>query len=271
MQQSLTDRPALLRNRARAMTAPALFLHEAAADDIKDRLGMVNKTFIQTAVVSGFPKAWQNWFPDALCVEDEDTLPLEEGAHDLLIHAMSLHWANDPVGQLIQARRSLKPDGLFLGVFFGGETLHELRASLAQAEADLTGGLSPRVAPMGEIRDLGALLQRAGFSLPVADYIPLKASYESPLHLMRDLRAMGETSALAARPRHVMRRSVMLRACELYVQRFTTEDGRVPARFDLMVLTGWAPDESQPQPLRPGSARARLADALGTQENSLKD
>jgi SAM-dependent methyltransferase len=271
MQQSLTDRPALLRNRARAMPAPALFLHEAAADEIKDRLTMVNKSFSQMALVSGFPQAWQNWFPEARCVPDEETLPLEEGAHDLLIHAMGLHWANDPVGQLIQARRALQPDGLFLGVFFGGETLHELRASLAQAEADLTGGLSPRVAPMGEIRDLGALLQRAGFALPVADYLPLRASYESPLHLMRDLRAMGETSALAARPRHPMRPLVMMRACELYVENFATTDGRVPASFDLMVLTGWAPDESQPQPLRPGSATTRLADALGTRESSLKD
>jgi len=271
MQQPLTDRPALLRNRARAMTAPALFLHESAAGEIKDRLGMVNKSFNAPAVVSGFPKAWQDWFPDATCIVDEDTLELEESAHDLVVHAMCLHWANDPVGQLIQARRALKPDGLFLGIFFGGETLHELRASLAQAEADLTGGLSPRVAPMGEIRDLGALLQRAGFALPVADYLPLKASYESPLHLMRELRGMGETSALAARPRHATRRSVMLRACELYAETFASPDGRVPATFDLMVLTGWAPDESQPQPLRPGSATARLADALGTQESPLKD
>lgn len=271
MDHSLTDRPALLRNRARAMTAPALFLHEEAADEIKDRLGMVNKSFTRPAVVSGFPGAWQNWFPDAVCVADEETLPLEEGTHDLVIHAMCLHWANDPVGQLIQARRALKPDGLFLGVFFGGETLHELRASLAQAEVDLMGGLSPRVAPMGEIRDLGALLQRAGFALPVADYLPLKASYESPLHLMRELRAMGETSALAARPRHATRRAVMMRACELYTETFATPDGRVPATFDLMVLTGWSPDASQPQPLRPGSATARLADALGTEESSLKD
>ncbi|WP_306151233.1 methyltransferase domain-containing protein [Roseovarius sp. MMSF_3281] len=271
MNTSLTDRPALLRNRARAMAAPALFLHEAAADEIKDRLGMVNKSFNAPAVVSGFSDTWQEWFPDATCVADEDTLALEEGAHDLVIHAMCLHWANDPVGQLIQARRALRPDGLFLGIFFGGETLHELRASLAQAEVDMTGGLSPRVAPMGEIRDLGALLQRAGFALPVADYLPLKTSYESPLHLMRELRAMGEASALAARPRHATRRSVILRAWELYTETFGTDDGRVPASFDLMVLTGWAPDESQPQPLRPGSATARLADALGTTESPLKD
>jgi SAM-dependent methyltransferase len=271
MNASLTDRPALLRNRAHALKAPALFLHETAADEINDRLGMVNKSFNAPAVVSGFPEAWQKWFSDATCVADDDTLFLEESAHDLVIHAMCLHWANDPVGQLIQARRALKPDGLFLGIFFGGETLHELRASLAQAEADLTGGLSPRVAPMGEIRDLGALLQRAGFALPVADYLPLKASYLSPLHLMRDLRAMGETSALAARPRHAMRRAVMLRACELYAETFGTEDGRVSATFDLMVMTGWAPDESQPQPLRPGTATARLADALGTRETPLKD
>jgi len=184
---------------------------------------------------------------------------------------MCLHWANDPVGQLIQSRRAMRPDGLFLGIFFGGTTLHQLRSALAQAESDVTGGLSPRVAPMGEIRDLGGLMQRAGFALPVADNVQLTATYPSVLALMRDLRAMGEVSALEGRPRKPMRRDVMRRACEIYADSFGDADGRIPATFDLMVLTGWAPDESQPKPMRPGSASARLADALRTKETALKD
>ena len=202
---------------------------------------------------------------------DDEVLALHPGAHDLVIHALALHWANDPVGQLIQCRRALKPDGLMLTVAFGGQTLNELRSALGQAEIEVTGGLSPRVAPMGEIRELGALLQRAGFALPVADSLPLTVSYATPLHLMRDLRAMGETNALKTRLRHATRRAVMLRACEIYCETFGDAQGRVPATFDLIVLTGWAPDESQPKPLRPGSATARLAEALGTQENPLKD
>ena len=184
---------------------------------------------------------------------------------------MCLHWADDPVGQLIQARRALRPDGLFLGVMFGGETLHELRASLAQAEADLFGGLSPRVAPMAEIRDLGALLQRAGYALPVADSVRLTASYASPLQLMKELRFMGEGNALHSRRRTPSSRALFARACEIYVESYGDKDGRVPATFELIVLTGWAPDSSQPQPLRPGSASQRLADVLGAEETKLKD
>jgi len=270
MMTQLTDRKALIRNRERSRANPALFLHEAAADEINDRLNMVNRSFTDKVVVTGFPDFWATQIPGALCIGDDDTLDLETERYDLLVHAMCLHWANDPVGQLIQARRALKPDGLFLGIFFGGATLNELRSALAQAESDVTGGLSPRVTPMAEIRDLGALLQRAGFALPVADTVKLTATYASPLHLMRDLRAMGETSALAARPRHLMRRDVLFRASTLYVESFGSDD-RVPATFDLMILTGWAPHESQPQPLRPGSASARLADALATKEKPLKD
>lgn len=270
MMTHLTDRKALIQNRERSRRNPALFLHDVAADEINDRLNMVNRTFTSPVVVTGFPEFWADRIPGAACISDEETLELEVDRHDLVIHAMCLHWANDPVGQLIQARRALKPDGLFLGVFFGGGTLHELRSCLAQAEADLTGGLSQRVAPMAEIRDLGGLLQRAGFALPVADSVNLTASYASPLDLMRDLRAMGETSALSGRPRHAMRRDVLFRAANLYVETFGAGD-RVPATFDLMVLTGWAPHESQPQPLRPGSASTRLADALDTKETPLKD
>lgn len=268
----LTDRAALLRNRARACrTDPALFLQEAARDDVQDRLAMVNRRFTAPAVVTGFPQLWQDALPGARIVQDDAVLDLEAGAHDLVIHALSLHWADDPVGQLIQCRHALKPDGLMLATTFGGQTLHELRAALASAEAEVTGGLSPRILPMGEIRDLGALLQRAGFALPVADGLPLTACYQSALHLMRDLRAMGEANALAARPRHMARRAVLLRAAALYAAQFSGDDGRVRATFELITLTGWAPDASQPQPLRPGSAAQRLADALGTQEKPLND
>jgi len=267
----LTDRSALRRNRLRSARAPALFLEETAAEEIEDRLSMVNKTFQAPAVICARPGLWQARMPDARIVPDDDTLALEPGAHDLVIHAMCLHWANDPVGQLIQARRALVPDGLLLAGLFGGDTLADLRACLAQAESDLRGGLSPRVAPMGEIRDLGALLQRAGFALPVADGRRVPVSYASPLGLMRDLRAMGEANALAARPRHFTRRDVILRAADLYVRRHGDDEGRIPATFELIFLTGWSPADSQPRPLRPGSASARLADALGTQETPLGD
>jgi len=264
----LTDRTALTRNRARSR-AEAMFLHEAARDEIQERLELVNRTFTAPAVVTGFPTVW-NW-PGAKVVADDDVLDLEQGAHDLVIHALCLHWANDPVGQLVQCRRALRPDGLFLGILFGGQTLHQLRASLAEAESRLTGGLSPRVAPMGEIRDLGALLQRAGFALPVADAAPLTVTYETPLHLMRELRAMGEGNALAARPRHFAPRALFAEAARIYAEAYGTPDGRIPATFEMIVLTGWAPEDSQPKPLRPGSAAARLADALKTEESPLPD
>jgi len=271
MTQTLTDRSALIRNRRRALRAPVWFLHETAADEIEDRLSLVKKSFTSPALVSGFPEFWQNRFPETLCVGDGDTLALAPEAHDLVIHALCLHWANDPVGQLIQARRALKPDGLMLTALFGGETLHELRTALAQAESDLLGGLSPRVLPMGEIRDLGALLQRAGFALPVADTLPLKTSYASPAHLMRELRAMGESNAMTNRPRRATRRALFDRAAEIYAHEFGDADGRIPATFEMIFLTGWSPDVSQPQPLRPGSASARLADVLGAKETPLKD
>ncbi|MGH1412491.1 MAG: methyltransferase domain-containing protein [Pelagimonas sp.] len=271
----LTDRQALIRNRHRALNTPgrdpALFLHETALDEVQDRLLMVNRTFTDVAIVTPFAQVWRSVFPQARIVADDDMLDLGEAAHDLVIHALGLHWADDPVGQLIQSRRALRPDGLFLGLTFGGQTLHELRAALGQAEAEVSGGMAPRVAPMGEIRDLGALLQRAGLNLPVADGVPLKASYQSPLHLMHELRAMGEVNALDARLRHPTQRAVLLRAMQIYVEEFGTDDGRIPATFEMITLTGWSPDESQPKPLRPGSAAQRLADALGTVEKPLKD
>jgi SAM-dependent methyltransferase len=216
--------------------------------------------------VTGFPQLW----PEMPCVEDADLLPLAPQTHDLVIHALALHWANDPVGQLVQCRRALKPDGWLLALMFGGQTLHELRACLAQAESEVTGGLSPRVLPMGEIRDLGALLQRAGFGLPVADSFTTTVRYKDAWHLMRDLRTMGEGNALAARLRQPTRRAVFARAAELY-QAMAGADGLIPATFEIVALSGWAPHDSQQKPLRPGSAVNRLADALKAAEIKLPD
>lgn len=264
--QTLTDRQALMRNRMRARE---LFLQEHAAHDLQSRLSMVNKAFTAPAIVTPFPQVWQGL--DGRVVPDAETLDLEPGQHDLVVHSMSLHWANDPVGQLIQCRRALRADGLLLVASLGGQTLQELRACLAEAEVRHSGGLSPRVAPMGEIRDLGALLQRAGFALPVADSETLEVAYRDAFHLMRDLRAMGEGNALQARLRHPTRRAVFTEAAELYAQHHSMENGRVRATFEVVTLTGWAPDASQQQPLRPGSATNRLSEALGSTEHRLKD
>jgi SAM-dependent methyltransferase len=257
---TLTDRTALARNR---MRATEFFLHDEARQDVQERLLEVNRTFTAPAVVTGVPHIWGDL---GTTIPDDDVLPLSVGAHDLVIHALSLHWANDPVGQLVQCRHALRPDGLFIAVMFGGQTLHELRSCLAEAEAEVTDGLSPRVLPMGEIRDLGALLQRAGFALPVADSFTKTVRYRDALHLMQDLRKMGEGNALADRLRRPSRRAVFLRAAQLYQSRFGDGEGRVTATFEFICLTGWAPAASQQQPLRPGSAARRLADVLDTAE-----
>ncbi|WP_245604562.1 methyltransferase domain-containing protein [Sulfitobacter donghicola] len=266
----MTDINTLNTRRARA-TTDGLFLHKAAADELQDRLLMVNKSFTDQAVVTGFPEFWANEYPDATVTTDAETLDLEAHSQDLVAHMMGLHWANDPVGQLIQCRRALRPDGLFIAISFGGDTLQELRRALGEAEIAVTGGLSPRIAPMPELRDLGGLLQRAGFALPVADTATLTVEYRDIWHLMHDLRAMGETNALNARLRKPTSRAVFNKAQELYAQHFSAPSGRLKASFELQVLTGWAPDASQPQPLRPGSAQQRLADALGTPEKPLHD
>jgi SAM-dependent methyltransferase len=262
----LTDRAALAQHRRRAeRQGLASFLHDLAADEIEERLAEVNRRFTEIAVVTGHPTVWRERFPQARIVPDDELLDLAPGAHDLVIHALALHWANDPVGQLVQARRALRPDGLLLCVSFGGQTLAELRAALAEAEAALTGGLSPRVLPMGEIRDLGALLQRAGLALPVADSLIQTVTYESPLALLLDLRAMGETNAMTDRVRRTPK-WLFAEAARVYAGTFPAEGARVRATFELVFLTGWSPDESQPKPLRPGSAKARLADALNALE-----
>ena len=265
----MTDRTALCRNRSRAQP-DALFLHDAVADELSERLKEVNRTFQSVAIVTGFPQFWEKQFPNATILSDDDTLALDQGAYDLVLHIMALHWSNDPVGQLVQCRRALKPDGLLMAFCLGGQTLHELRSALAEAEAVVAGGLSPRVAPMGEIRDLGGLLQRAGFALPVADGMPLTVSYANAFHLMHDLRKMGETNALAHRSKSFTMRNILTEAATLYAEHFRNGDGRVDATFEIIALTGWAPAESQPKALRPGSAKTRLADALKTDEVSLK-
>ena len=270
MTTPMTDTLALHAHRARA-TPDGLFLHSAAAEELQDRLNMVNKSFTSAALVTGFADFWRVKQPAARIVSDTETLDLKPHSHDMVAHMMGLHWANDPVGQLIQCRRALMPDGLFIAVSFGGDTLQELRRALGEAEIAVTGGLSPRIAPLPELRDLGGLLQRAGFALPVADTATLTVEYRDIWHLMHDLRAMGETNALTTRLRRPTRRAVFAHAQKLYAQHFAAPSGRLRASFELQVLTGWAPDASQQKPLRPGSAQQRLSDALGTPEKPLTD
>lgn len=257
----IVDRTALSRNRSRARR-DALFLHDEAVIEVQERLSQVNRRFTNPAIVTPWPEIWADVLPGARIVADEEVLDLQPGAHDLIVHAMCLHWSNDPVGQLVQCRRALVPDGLLLALTLGGQTLQELRAALAEAEIAQTGGLSPRILPMAEIRDLGALLQRAGLALPVADGFTRTVSYRDAFHLMADLRAMGEANALTERARRPTRRAVLADAAARYSAHFSSPDGRVPASFDVICLTGWAPHESQQKPLRPGSAIARLEDAL---------
>ena len=198
---------------------------------------------------------------------DEEFLPFADGCFDLVLSSLVLHWANDLPGSLIQIKRALRPDGLFLGAMLGGATLGELRQALLQAEAEADAGASPRISPFAELHDAASLLQRAGFALPVADIDRITVSYPDALSLMRDLRGMGESNVLRARRRKPLRRQTLLRAAEIYHQRHRRGDGKVVATFEVLFLTGWAPDASQPRPLRPGSAKTRLADALGTEEH----
>jgi SAM-dependent methyltransferase len=197
---------------------------------------------------------------------DEEALPFRDGSLDLVVSALALHFVNDLPGTLIQIRRALKPDGLFLAAMLGGETLSELRRAFAEAEVELEGGISPRVVPFPDLRDLGALLQRAGFALPVADIERVTVRYATVFALMQDLRRMGATNALIERRRVPLRRATLMRMAEIYAQRFADPDGRLRATFEIVWLSGWAPDPSQQKPLQPGSAKMRLADALGAKE-----
>ena len=196
---------------------------------------------------------------------DEEWLPVKEGALDLITSNLALHWVNDLPGALIQIRRALKPDGLFLATLLGGETLSDLRQVLLEAEAAITGGAAPRVSPFMDVREAGGLLQRAGFALPVADIDRVRVSYQSALKLIADLSAMGESNCLRERSRKPLRRAVLMEAAKRYHDRF--DGGPLSVRFDVITLTGWAPHPDQQKPLKPGSAQARLADALGTVEH----
>lgn len=277
---------ALLRRRlARAQAGGyASFLLQRLAEDLDDRLGTVLREFRiildvatpgmqASAVLAGrYPEAERLRLaplpepgPRAL-IGDIEALPIANGSLDLAVSLLALQQVNDLPGTLVQIRRALRPDGLFVACLLGGATLTELRQSLTQAESEIEGGVSPRVAPFAAIREAGGLLQRAGFALPVADADTLTVRYSDAFALMRDLRAMGMTNALTERRRSPSRRATLLRAAQIYGDRFADPDGRVRATFEVLWLSGWAPHASQQKPLKPGSATARLADALGTVE-----
>jgi NADH dehydrogenase [ubiquinone] 1 alpha subcomplex assembly factor 5 len=281
------DRAAKRRQRQRVAKAAGDydFLRAAVAERLLDRLDDIRRSF-PLALVQGCEAAWlqprlgsrgqieQIVTMDSVsgqeaplglhAVGDEEFLPFAEGKFDLVIALLNLHWVNDLPGALIQIRHALKPDGLFLGAMLGGSTLSELRQSWLAAEAEIEGGASPRISPMAETLDGAALLQRAGFALPVADSEIIPVTYADAFGLMRDLRGMGETNAVLTRRKHFTRRATLLRMAELYQQRFAGPDGRIPATFEMITLTGWSPHESQQKPLRPGQATRSLADALGT-------
>ncbi len=283
------DRALIRWRRRRALAlGPATFLLDRAAADFADRLAAVLRRFdvaldlgtpgeavraalsrlgsigtiirTETVLPAGAARA------EKLVGADEEALPFGNGTLDLVVSALALQFVNDLPGTLVQIRRALKPDGLFLAALIGGETLTELRQAFATAESEIEGGASPRVAPFADLRELGALLQRAGFALPVTDVDRLTVRYDSAFGLMRDLRRMGATSALNARRRAPLKRATLMRMAEIYAQRFADADGRVRATFEIVWLSGWVPHPSQQQPLRPGAAQARLADALGTRE-----
>ena len=268
------DRRLLRVRLARAAAiGPATFLLDRVAVEIAERLSAVLRTFA-VAVDLGTPTdAVRRAIAGrvgtlAAVVADEEALPFRDASLDLVVSALALQFVNDLPGTLIQIRRALKPDGLFLAAMIGGESLAELRAAFAEAEAEVEGGVSPRVAPFADLRDLGALLQRAGFALPVTDVDRITVRYASPLALMHDLRRMGAGNALTERRRKPLRRATLRRLLEIYAERFADPDGRIRATFEIVWLSGWAPHQSQQQPLAPGSARTRLADALRTQEIS---
>ncbi len=237
------------------------FARALAGTPAAARVGTVIEADLSPAMLAGRPAP--------RVVADEERPPLAPASLDLVVSLLSLHWTNDLPGALLQVRRALKPDGLFIGAFLGGATLTELRQSLLAAEAAVAGGAGPRVSPFADGVDAAGLLQRAGFALPVADVDRVTVRYEHPLRLLADLRAMGETNVLRDRPARPLTRAVLARAFELYRERFAETDGRVRATFEIVTATGWAPSPTQQQPLKPGSAVARLADAVGGVEHPL--
>lgn len=288
------DRAAVRRHRERAALFPAdtRFLHRAVQERLADRLNDVRHRFArvldlgagdggladllavggQTPDIVSFDPAWRFARQHGMgLVGETEALPFRAASFDLIVSALGLHWTNDLPGALLQLRHILKPDGLLLATLFGGRTLWELQEVMMQAELDVSGGAAPRVSPFADVPDCGALLQRAGLALPVVDSETLTVTYPHLFALMKDLRAMGETNAQVARQRGGSPRALFLRAAELYRERFGDADGRIPATFQLINLTGWAPAASQQQPLKRGSATARLADALGTEERPAGD
>lgn len=279
-------RDARRRRALRSADTGSGFLLDAVAGDLAERLLAVSRTFgvaadigspgsALSAAIAVTGKAERVFRIDRIAetrpniVADPELLPLAPASIDLAVSALAFQWIDDLPGAFAQIRRALKPDGLMLAAFLGGDTLTELRQSLAAAEAEVTGGASPRVAPFAELRAVGALLQRAGFALPVIDQERKTVRYASPLDLMGDLRAMGATNPLRERSRRPLTRDILYRAVAIYTERFADSDGRVRATFDVISVSGWAPHESQPRPLRPGSATTRLADALRTTEQPL--
>jgi SAM-dependent methyltransferase len=280
------DRSLQRRRRRRAASAEATtFLLERVAGELTDRLAAVMRRFDVVVDLGAPGEALRAALrrlnsigmvvgADVLprerpfVVADEEALPFRDGALDLVVSALALQYVNDLPGALLQVRRALKADGLFLAALLGGETLTELRQSFAAAESEIEGGASPRVAPFVDLRDLGGLLQRAGFALPVTDVDRLTVRYGSVFDLLRDLRHMGATNSLVARRRKPLRRATLQRMADIYARQFADPGGRIRATFDVVWLSGWAPHPDQQQPLKPGSAKARLADALGAHEIS---
>jgi len=275
------------QQRARAL-GPETFLLDRVAGELGERLSAVLRQFERAVdlgtptdvvrrvlaasgkvatIVAAEPDA-RHQTPALSVAADEEALPFADGALDLVVSALSLQFVNDLPGTLIQIRRALKADGLLLAALIGGDSLTELRDAFAEAESEVEGGISPRVAPFADVRELGALLQRAGFALPVVDSDRLTVRYSTALALMRDLRRMGATNVLSERRRTPLKRATLARMVEIYARRFADADGRLRASFEVVWLLGWAPHESQQKPLKPGSATQRLADALGAKEIS---
>ena len=265
----LFDRALLRARQDRARRGePATFLLDRVAEDMEERLQAVRRDFSDVADIWTPSELLQKSTADRfksitrIAADETETLPLQPELIDLVVSALAFQFVNDLPGVLAQIRRALRPDGLLLAAMLGGDTLTELRQAFAEAEAECEGGVSPRVAPFADLRDVGALLQRAGFALPVTDVDGVVVRYDNAFALMADLRRMGATNIMVERRRTPTRIATMLRMSEIYASRFADPDGRIRATFDVIWLSGWAPHESQPKPLRPGSAQASLEAAV---------
>jgi SAM-dependent methyltransferase len=265
----LFDRALLRARQDRTLRSePATFLLDRVVEDVDERLQAVTRSFSDVADVwtpgAALQKLLRGRFASIghVGLDVSETLPLAPESLDLAVSALAFQFVNDLPGVLAQIRRALRPDGLLLAAMIGGDTLTELRQAFAQAEAECEGGVSPRVAPFADLRDVGALLQRAGFALPVTDVDSLVVRYDNAFALMQDLRRMGATNVMIERRRTPTRRATLLRMSEIYAERFSDSDGRIRATFEVIWLSGWAPHESQPKPLRPGSAKASLEAAV---------